>query len=127
MVCFNTPFDSMKILLVLVSTAIALSPIASFAAIPIKFAPGSFCGVVTSAKGSTKRIYSVNVRKGQRITIKTNDPAATLVLTNPKNVTSELNGERNFSFTANYSGNYTLRFYEGDSESYTPDLTVCVK
>ncbi len=74
------------------------------------------------------KLYSVNVRKGQHITIKTNDPVASLQLVNPNNITSDLNGEQNFSFTARYSGNYTLRFYAGDSDFYTPDLiVVCAK
>lgn len=127
LVCFNTPIKTMKLLLVVLSTAIALTPLASFAVTPIKFTPGSFCGVVASAKGSTSELYSINVRKGQHITINTSHSAASLQLVNPNNVTSDLNGEQNFSFTARYSGNYTLRFYAGDSAFYTPDLIVCAK
>lgn len=127
LVCFNTLLNTMKLLTALLSTAIALSPLASFAATPIKFAPGSYCGVVASPKGSTRKLYSVNVRKGQYITIRTNDEVASLLLINPKNITSALNGEQNFSFTARHSGNYTLMFYAGDSDYYTPDLVVCAE
>lgn len=45
-VCFNTPFNTMKLLSAVLSTAIVFSPMVAFAGgvAPLNFARGSYCG-----------------------------------------------------------------------------------
>lgn len=73
LVCFNTPFNTMKLLLAVLSTVIGLSPVAAFAGgvAPLNFARGSYCGYVTSGSENNPTWYTIKAKKNQVVEILT--------------------------------------------------------
>ncbi len=139
LVCFNTPFNTMKLLTALLSTAIALAPMAGFAS-PIKFAKGSYCGSVVSdtSYGQTHR-HTVNLQPNQYVEVIVEDGVENNAITTVKSVTGKpvklqyrraydegTAGFHLYTFRTAHKGNYTIQQVNVGQNSYV-GFTVCAK
>ena len=121
-------------LIALLASALSLAPIAAFAkSYPVHFSYASSCAFVQfqDKEATPADTYTINVRENQSVRVRNlnlNYTAHSFGVTNPKSVYALVgDGQEVYSFRPNYTGTYTLEFYEGDSDAFTPSLSVCIR